>query len=84
MTTLTSLFIYSSDSYLEIHLHYVYNNVPCDIFILKYLSFVQEVKAAIFEDMVRLGKEGGLKSFEQVKHWLIIQLRFGISFPVHY
>ncbi|KAG8004266.1 Long-chain-fatty-acid--CoA ligase 1 [Nibea albiflora] len=26
-----------------------------------------EVKAAIFEDMQRLGKEGGLKSFEQVK-----------------
>nr|XP_046263078.1 long-chain-fatty-acid--CoA ligase 1-like isoform X4 [Scatophagus argus] len=26
-----------------------------------------EVKAAILEDMVRLGKEGGLKSFEQVK-----------------
>ncbi|XP_040030505.1 long-chain-fatty-acid--CoA ligase 1 isoform X2 [Gasterosteus aculeatus] len=26
-----------------------------------------EVKAAIFEDMVRLGKEGGLKSFEQVR-----------------
>ncbi|XP_015245082.1 PREDICTED: long-chain-fatty-acid--CoA ligase 1-like [Cyprinodon variegatus] len=28
---------------------------------------VQEVKAAILEDIVRLGKEGGLKSFEQVK-----------------
>ncbi|TKS72761.1 Long-chain-fatty-acid--CoA ligase 1 [Collichthys lucidus] len=28
---------------------------------------LQEVKAAIFEDMQRLGKEGGLKSFEQVK-----------------
>lgn len=27
----------------------------------------EEVKAAILEDMVRLGKEGGLKSFEQVK-----------------
>ncbi|XP_070693585.1 long-chain-fatty-acid--CoA ligase 1-like [Pempheris klunzingeri] len=26
-----------------------------------------DVKAAILEDMVRLGKEGGLKSFEQVK-----------------
>uniref|UniRef100_A0A667Z2Z5 Long-chain-fatty-acid--CoA ligase n=1 Tax=Myripristis murdjan TaxID=586833 RepID=A0A667Z2Z5_9TELE len=26
-----------------------------------------EVKAAILEDLVRLGKEGGLKSFEQVK-----------------
>ncbi|MEY6333235.1 hypothetical protein WJF42_23505, partial [Salmonella enterica subsp. enterica serovar Corvallis] len=26
-----------------------------------------EVKAAILEDMLRLGKEGGLKSFEQVK-----------------
>lgn len=34
---------------------------------------VQEVKAAILEDMVRLGKEGGLKSFEQV---LIIQQRY--------
>lgn len=29
---------------------------------------VQEVKAAILEDMVRLGKEAGLKSFEQVQH----------------
>lgn len=28
--------------------------------------FVQEVKNAILEDIVRLGKEGGLKSFEQV------------------
>ncbi len=29
---------------------------------------VQEVKAAILVDMVQLGKEGGLKSFEQVQH----------------
>lgn len=28
--------------------------------------FVQEVKNAILDDIVRLGKEGGLKSFEQV------------------
>lgn len=28
--------------------------------------FQQEVKNAILEDIVRLGKEGGLKSFEQV------------------
>lgn len=26
----------------------------------------QSVKAAILEDMVRLGREGGLKTFEQV------------------
>lgn len=50
-------------------------------FHLRYLHFltVQEVKAAILEDMVRLGKEGGLKSFEQVEHWLsqsVSQLRF--------
>lgn len=58
----------------------------CDIIILSYLSFfflsVQEVKAAILVDMVRLGKEGGLKSFEQVQDSLIIQLRFAISFRV--
>lgn len=36
---------------------------------------VQEVKAAILEDMVRLGKEGGLKSFEQVQQSLKTQLR---------
>lgn len=40
---------------------------------------VQEVKAAILEDIVRLGKEGGLKSFEQVQHSLIIQQRFETS-----
>lgn len=32
----------------------------------------KDVKAAILEDMLRLGKEGGLKSFEQV-HLLIIK-----------
>lgn len=31
----------------------------------------QEVKAAILADMVRLGKEGGLKSFELVNLLLI-------------
>lgn len=29
---------------------------------------VQRVKAAILEDMIRLGVEGGLKTFEQVHH----------------
>lgn len=31
----------------------------------------QKVKAAILEDMIRLGMEGGLKTFEQVhRHFL--------------
>lgn len=37
----------------------------------RFFLSVQEVKAAILEDMLRLGKDGGLKSFEQVKHWLM-------------
>lgn len=39
----------------------------------------QEVKAAILEDMVRLGKEGGLKSFEQVKAIHIHTEQFSIE-----
>lgn len=31
----------------------------------------QEVNAAILEDMLRLGKQGGLKSFEQVQTFII-------------
>lgn len=31
----------------------------------------QDIKAAILEDILRLGKKGGLKSFEQVGHILI-------------
>lgn len=53
----------------------VFTKRASDIIILRYLSFVlsgQEVKSAILEDMMRLGKEGGLKSFEQV-HLLIIK-----------
>ncbi|KAM7417103.1 hypothetical protein PAMA_016964 [Pampus argenteus] len=38
-----------------------------------------EVKAAILEDMVRLGKEGGLKSFEQVKDIYIHTELFSIE-----
>ncbi|XP_056295892.1 long-chain-fatty-acid--CoA ligase 1-like isoform X1 [Pseudoliparis swirei] len=38
-----------------------------------------EVKAAIFEDLVRLGKEGGLKSFEQVKYICIHTQLFSIE-----
>ncbi|XP_029297554.1 long-chain-fatty-acid--CoA ligase 1-like isoform X1 [Cottoperca gobio] len=38
-----------------------------------------EVKAAIFEDMVRLGKEGGLKSFEQVKSIYVHTEMFSIE-----
>lgn len=48
---------------------------------------VQEVKAAIFEDMQRLGKEGGLKSFEQVhipcSHFLIL-FRRGTLFSTRF
>lgn len=32
----------------------------------RYLVYFQEVKKAILEDIVKLGKESGLKSFEQV------------------
>lgn len=39
----------------------------------------QEIKAAILEDMVRLGKEGGLKSFEQVKAIHIHTEQFSIE-----
>ncbi|TNN66007.1 Long-chain-fatty-acid--CoA ligase 1 [Liparis tanakae] len=38
-----------------------------------------EVKAAIFEDLGRLGKEGGLKSFEQVKSICIHTQLFSIE-----
>uniref|UniRef100_A0A8C2ZRM1 Long-chain-fatty-acid--CoA ligase n=1 Tax=Cyclopterus lumpus TaxID=8103 RepID=A0A8C2ZRM1_CYCLU len=38
-----------------------------------------EVKAAILEDMVRLGKEGGLKSFEQVRSIYIQTQLFSIE-----
>ncbi|CAJ1057954.1 long-chain-fatty-acid--CoA ligase 1-like isoform X2 [Xyrichtys novacula] len=38
-----------------------------------------EVKAAILEDLVRLGKEGGLKSFEQVKAICIHSEQFSIE-----
>ncbi|XP_054454092.1 long-chain-fatty-acid--CoA ligase 1-like [Anoplopoma fimbria] len=44
-----------------------------------------EVKAAIFKDMVRLGKEGGLKSFEQVKtiyiHTELFSIENGLLTP---
>lgn len=44
-----------------------------------------EVKAAILEDMVRLGKEGGLKSFEQVKaiyiHTELFSVESGLLTP---
>lgn len=33
---------------------------------MPYIVFKQELKNAILEDIIRLGKEGGLKSFEQV------------------
>uniref|UniRef100_A0A8C2ZQS0 Long-chain-fatty-acid--CoA ligase n=1 Tax=Cyclopterus lumpus TaxID=8103 RepID=A0A8C2ZQS0_CYCLU len=39
----------------------------------------REVKAAILEDMVRLGKEGGLKSFEQVRSIYIQTQLFSIE-----
>uniref|UniRef100_A0AAQ5Z373 Long-chain-fatty-acid--CoA ligase n=1 Tax=Amphiprion ocellaris TaxID=80972 RepID=A0AAQ5Z373_AMPOC len=39
----------------------------------------REVKAAILEDMLRLGKEGGLKSFEQVKAIYIHTEQFSIE-----
>ncbi|XP_042275618.1 long-chain-fatty-acid--CoA ligase 1-like [Thunnus maccoyii] len=38
-----------------------------------------EVKAAILEDMLRLGKEGGLKSFEQVKDICIHTEMFSVE-----
>ncbi|XP_022068492.1 long-chain-fatty-acid--CoA ligase 1-like [Acanthochromis polyacanthus] len=38
-----------------------------------------EVKAAILEDMLRLGREGGLKSFEQVKAICIHTEQFSIE-----
>ncbi|XP_035524890.1 long-chain-fatty-acid--CoA ligase 1-like [Morone saxatilis] len=44
-----------------------------------------EVKAAILEDMARLGKEGGLKSFEQVKaisiHTELFSIENGLLTP---
>ncbi|XP_070769378.1 long-chain-fatty-acid--CoA ligase 1-like isoform X2 [Enoplosus armatus] len=44
-----------------------------------------EVKAAILDDMVRLGKEGGLKSFEQVKavslHTELFSIENGLLTP---
>ncbi|XP_063732625.1 long-chain-fatty-acid--CoA ligase 1-like isoform X2 [Eleginops maclovinus] len=49
------------------------------------LSGKAEVKAAIFEDMMRLGKEGGLKSFEQVKsiyvHTELFSIENGLLTP---
>uniref|UniRef100_A0A8C4GXU9 Arachidonate--CoA ligase n=1 Tax=Dicentrarchus labrax TaxID=13489 RepID=A0A8C4GXU9_DICLA len=45
----------------------------------------REVKAAILEDMARLGKEGGLKSFEQVKaisiHTELFSIENGLLTP---
>ncbi|KAJ0050149.1 hypothetical protein NL108_013167 [Boleophthalmus pectinirostris] len=45
----------------------------------------KEVKAAILEDMLRLGKEGGLKSFEQVKlihiHTELFSIENGLLTP---
>lgn len=38
---------------------------------------LQEVKSAILEDIVKLGKEGGLKSFEQVS-FIITNYRQGV------
>ncbi|XP_068437855.1 long-chain-fatty-acid--CoA ligase 1-like [Clinocottus analis] len=44
-----------------------------------------EVKAAIFEDMMQLGKEGGLKSFEQVRsihiHTELFSIENGLLTP---
>ncbi|KAM4621296.1 long-chain-fatty-acid--CoA ligase 1-like [Polymixia lowei] len=49
------------------------------------LCATKEVKAAILEDMVRLGKEGGLKSFEQVKavwvHTELFSVQNGLLTP---
>uniref|UniRef100_A0A8C9ZQT7 Arachidonate--CoA ligase n=1 Tax=Sander lucioperca TaxID=283035 RepID=A0A8C9ZQT7_SANLU len=52
-----------------------------------YLSFTsfQEVKAAILKDMVQLGKNGGLKSFEQVRaiciHTELFSIENGLLTP---
>lgn len=39
----------------------------------------KEVKTAILEDMIRLGKEGGLKSFEQVKAIYVHTEQFSVQ-----
>ncbi|KAI5630441.1 long-chain-fatty-acid--CoA ligase 1 isoform X2, partial [Silurus asotus] len=39
----------------------------------------KEVKNAILEDLVRLGKEGGLKSFEQVRDIVLIPEMFSVQ-----
>uniref|UniRef100_A0A8D3CK26 Long-chain-fatty-acid--CoA ligase n=1 Tax=Scophthalmus maximus TaxID=52904 RepID=A0A8D3CK26_SCOMX len=58
-----------SDAVAQVFVHGDSLETTCYI-ILSYLFFTpsaQEVKAAILEDMLRLGKEGGLKSFEQAR-----------------
>ncbi|XP_036069976.1 long-chain-fatty-acid--CoA ligase 1 isoform X3 [Oryzias melastigma] len=51
----------------------------------KELCGKEKVKAAILEDMLRLGKEGGLKSFEQVKaiyvHTELFSIENGLLTP---
>lgn len=56
-------------------IHFNWNFVFCIFF--KFFS-EQRVKAAILEDMVQLGREGGLKTFEQV-HRLWSCLSFQIA-----